>query len=147
ETLDAEGNISRASASSAELDADPEHELEEARTRLEKLVQTAVPSGSAHRLLTATPHLPWEVTPLQAAFAESSKNGASFSAEKIADLESGTEARINDLESEITKLRQEMRDIAEMRRDVKSMLGLLYDRYSGGPVAAPPVEKRALSEF
>ncbi|KAJ1907987.1 hypothetical protein LPJ81_000391 [Coemansia sp. IMI 209127] len=100
------------------------------------------------RVLLALSSMPiQDMTLKRQVFAESSKNGTSFRTEKTAYLGSGTEARINGLESEITKLRQEMRDIAEMRRDVNLILGMLYDRYSGGPVAAPPFEKRALSEF
>ncbi|KAJ1664338.1 hypothetical protein IW140_004155 [Coemansia sp. RSA 1813] len=129
--------IRRASASINEPDADPERDLKEAQTRLENLVQNTVPSNVAHSLSAATPHPSWKSTPLQAVFVNDDKQSTGFRDEKtyqksaVIDPGSGAEARISGLETEITKIRQEMRDIAEMHRDINSIVGMLYNRYSG----------------
>ncbi|KAJ2552981.1 hypothetical protein EV175_003106 [Coemansia sp. RSA 1933] len=138
-----------------ETDADPERDLTEARERLERLlVQSAMSSSITHPPHATASHLLWNGTPLQTALAEGSRRGTSAKTgivcqtPSVADLEPGTDARISGLEAEIAKLRREMCDIAEVRREVSSMLGMVYSRYPGGVATAPPFQKqRTLSEL
>ncbi|KAJ1987722.1 hypothetical protein GGI25_003953 [Coemansia spiralis] len=112
--------------------------LEEVHARLEKLAQNNMPSKAAsYSSIAVTPLISRQNTCPKVALAANTDGLQQTSAENLnrsADINSlrlETEARIGGLESEIKNIRSEICDVAEIRRDVRTILGLLHNRYSG----------------
>ncbi|KAJ2656193.1 hypothetical protein IWW48_005153 [Coemansia sp. RSA 1200] len=132
---DMENSFSREHTTSSDLNYVSVPDFRNSQPQLEKPKQDNVSSKVTYpSLLEATLRPSWQTTPLQAIFAEDVKQVFSLKAKTPllngTDLGLGAEARISGLETEVAQIRQEMRGISEMRRDINTILDMLYSRYS-----------------